>query len=220
MTHPPLRILALAVGFAVALIFLYRSFGIRSPLPALNSNPLSTSIDDLSHVSPETQTGGAISGHIANETVKAELGRAAWKLFHTTMAQFPEKPSEDESAALKSYVYLFARLYPCGQCAAHFQQILQEYPPQTSSRNSAAGWACFVHNKVNQSKGKDLFDCNKIGEFYDCGCSDDDDGSGSMTDGSGPPAHGDKTTRPVGEELSLDDFKPGQIVREGSMNGG
>jgi len=89
------------------------------------------------------------------------------------MARFPEAPSADDSLALKTYVQLFARLYPCGDCAAHFQKLLAKYPPQVSSRNAAAGWACFVHNEVNTRLEKPLFDCGKIGDFYDCGCGDD-----------------------------------------------
>jgi hypothetical protein len=105
---------------------------------------------------------------------RAELGRAAWKVIHTTMARFPEAPSPDDSLALKTYIQLFARLYPCGECAAHFQKLLAKYPPQTSGRNAAAGWACFVHNEVNKRLKKPLFDCAHIGDFYDCGCGDED----------------------------------------------
>ena len=90
------------------------------------------------------------------------------------MARFPEKPSADDRLALKTYIQLFARLYPCGDCASHFQKLIAKYPPQTGSRNSAAGWACFVHNEVNKRLKKPLFDCNNIGDFYDCGCGDDD----------------------------------------------
>ncbi|KAI9664851.1 MAG: hypothetical protein M1821_006299 [Bathelium mastoideum] len=131
-----------------------------------------------------TLTGHAIAPKLGNETAKAELGRAAWKLFHTTMARFPEKPSPDERNALHSYILLFARLYPCGECANHFQTILNKYPPQVTSRNTAAGWACHVHNEVNKSLDKEEFDCSKIGDFYDCGCADDEVGatsSGSTT---------------------------------------
>ena len=90
------------------------------------------------------------------------------------MARFPEEPTADDSLALKTYIQLFARLYPCGECASHFQKLLKKYPPQTSSRNAAAGWACFVHNEVNHRLKKDIFDCNKIGDFYDCGCAEED----------------------------------------------
>lgn len=125
-------------------------------------------------VKPSTQVDTPVMPHLGNETLKAELGRAAWKVLHTTMARFPDSPTQDESDALKSYMYLFARLYPCGECAEHFQQILEKYPPQTSSRSAAASWACFVHNQVNESKGKAIFDCSNIGDFYDCGCADDE----------------------------------------------
>lgn len=64
---------------------------------------------------------------------------------------------------------------PCsGECAEHFGQILDLYPPQVITRNVAAGWGCHVHNEVNKSLDKDLFDCANIGDFYDCGCGDDE----------------------------------------------
>lgn len=60
-----------------------------------------------------------------------------------------------------------------GECATHFRQILQQYPPQVSSRSTAAAWGCHVHNEVNKSLNKEIFDCSKIGDFYDCGCAED-----------------------------------------------
>ncbi|KAI0482675.1 ERV/ALR sulfhydryl oxidase domain-containing protein [Xylariaceae sp. FL0804] len=119
-------------------------------------------------------TGGSIAPKLENATAKAELGRASWKLFHTMMARFPETPTEEDSLALKTYIQLFARLYPCGDCASHFQKLITKYPPQTGSRNSAAGWACYMHNLVNERLQKPTFDCNNIGDFYDCGCGDED----------------------------------------------
>ena len=142
---------------------------------------------------------------LGNETLKAELGNAAWKLFHSMMARFPDKPTTDESDALKSYIYLFARLYPCGECAAHFQQILKKYPPQTSSRSSAAAWACYVHNQVNESKGKPVFDCANIGDFYDCGCADDEKEAIAK---AGAKSH------------EIAKHEPVEIEKEGPINGG
>ncbi|KAL2134455.1 hypothetical protein VTI74DRAFT_167 [Chaetomium olivicolor] len=156
--------------------------------------------------------GGSIAPKLENATIKAELGRASWKLFHTMMARFPEQPTPDDSLALKTYIQLFARLYPCGDCAAHFQKLLAKYPPQTGSRNAAAGWACYVHNEVNKRLRKPQFDCNKIGDFYDCGCGDEGEkGKGeSAAKGSG----GKK-----GEELKGRDGvnagKEEQLVRSG-----
>lgn len=128
----------------------------------------------LEEVPQATLSGHAIAPKLGNETLKAELGRAAWKLLHTVMARFPDTPTADEKSALKSYVHLFQRLYPCGECAEHFGEILDRFPPQVSSRSAAAAWACHVHNEVNKSLDKELFNCANIGDFYDCGCADDE----------------------------------------------
>ncbi|KAF2199818.1 hypothetical protein GQ43DRAFT_101483 [Delitschia confertaspora ATCC 74209] len=119
-------------------------------------------------------TGHAIAPKLGNATAKAELGRAAWKVLHTTFARFPEKPTDDEKEALRSFVHLFQRLYPCGECAEHFGKVLAKYPPQVSSRSAAAMWGCFVHNVVNKRLGKEEYNCENIGDAYDCGCADDE----------------------------------------------
>ncbi|KAF6232337.1 hypothetical protein HO173_009442 [Letharia columbiana] len=170
-TVPTRRFILLLVTAVGLVSLLTWTFSGRRNLDAtFSSIPIhQVSVDD------DVLKGDAIMGKIGNETIKAELGRAAWKLFHTTMAKFPDKPSQDEQTALFSYIHLFARLYPCGECAGHFRQILNKFPPQVSSRSSAAAWACHAHNEVNKSLEKDLFDCSNIGDFYDCGCAEEDE---------------------------------------------
>jgi len=116
--------------------------------------------------------GNVIMPKLGNETSKAALGRAAWKLMHTMTLRFPQKPTLDERDALSSYFYLTSRLYPCGECAAEFQTLLRTYPPQTSSRTAAAHWLCTVHNEVNKRLNKPVFDCAGLDGEYDCGCGD------------------------------------------------
>ncbi|ANZ73509.1 BA75_00355T0 [Komagataella pastoris] len=111
---------------------------------------------------------------MANETLKAELGNASWKLFHTILARYPESPSENQKSTLNDYIYLFAQVYPCGDCARHFNLLLQKYPPQLSSRQVAAVWGCHIHNQVNKRLEKPQYDCSNILEDYDCGCGSDE----------------------------------------------
>ncbi|OAQ98527.1 hypothetical protein LLEC1_04147 [Akanthomyces lecanii] len=118
--------------------------------------------------------GDSIAPKLENATLKAELGRATWRFLHTTAARLPDKPTKDERAIFETFMHLFALLYPCGDCARHFREILAKYPPQSGSRSAAAGWLCFAHNVVNERLEKPAFDCNTIGDFYDCGCADDD----------------------------------------------
>lgn len=124
--------------------------------------------------------GKVIMPELGNATAKAELGRATWKLLHTMTLRYPENPTPDEREALKHYFYLTARLYPCGECASHFQKLLKEYPPQTSSRKTASLWLCHIHNLVNASLNKPEFDCAKLDETYDCGCGPEPSSSADL----------------------------------------
>ncbi|KAG6040301.1 hypothetical protein E4U41_000946 [Claviceps citrina] len=146
----------------------------QKPTAAPPSEPISDSKFDLSAM-PNLAEGESIAPTLENATLKAELGRATWKFLHTMVARFPEKPSDSDRQTLESFFRLFGRLYPCGDCARHFREMLEKYPPQTSSRNAAAGWLCATHNVVNKRLKKPQFDCTKIGDFYDCGCGGGDD---------------------------------------------
>lgn len=57
-------------------------------------------------------SGAPIMGHMTNETIRAEVGRAAWKLFHTILGKYSVKPTPQERETLSSYIYLFSRVYP------------------------------------------------------------------------------------------------------------
>ncbi|KAJ3879021.1 ERV/ALR sulfhydryl oxidase domain-containing protein [Lentinula edodes] len=121
--------------------------------------------------------GGVIMEKLGNETAKAALGRATWKLLHvqpshTMTLRYPEAPTNDERDALNSYFHLLSRLYPCGECATEFQALLKKFPPQTSSRRAASLWLCAVHNEVNHRLHKPEFDCAHLDDEYDCGCGD------------------------------------------------
>lgn len=111
---------------------------------------------------------------MANETLKAALGNSAWHLMHTVLARYPDEPTKQQKNTLKQYLYLFAQVYPCGDCARHFQKLLQKYPPQVGSRKTAAIWGCHIHNKVNEKLKKPEYDCTTILEDYDCGCGADE----------------------------------------------
>ncbi|CEJ90098.1 hypothetical protein VHEMI05904 [[Torrubiella] hemipterigena] len=147
---------------------------VEAPRDSKSDSGFSVDFDNLPSLD-----GDSIAPKLENATLKAELGRATWRFLHTMVSRYPEKPTPDERKTLESFFHLFGRLYPCGDCARHFRGLLKQYPPQTSNRNAAASWLCAMHNKVNVRLEKPQFDCNNLGDFYDCGCGDDKkDGKG------------------------------------------
>lgn len=170
---------------AIALSFILFIYFISSPQDKPNSFSLrvssqsrhGTMVDDIMSAKDtgDIELGVPIMSEMTNETIRAEVGRSSWKLFHTILAKYPETPTADEKDTLKSYIYLFSRVYPCGQCAQHFQTLLKQYPPQLSSREAASQWGCYVHNQVNARLGKQEFDCLNLSDLYACGCSEDEE---------------------------------------------
>ncbi|KAJ2652324.1 hypothetical protein IWW40_001179 [Coemansia sp. RSA 1250] len=93
-----------------------------------------------------------VMGKMANETLRAQLGRRTWYLLHVMASRYPEQPTRDEKDAMKNFLFLMSRLYPCGDCAHHFQQHLKKHPPIVGSRNDLEQYLCNMHNVVNRSE--------------------------------------------------------------------
>lgn len=101
------------------------------------------------------------------------LGRGSWTMLHTMTANYPEKPSTGDQEQAKTFISLFARLYPCGHCAEDFQHWMGEgNPPAVQSREDFGTWMCRAHNAVNEKLGKEKFDCGKWEERWRTGPSD------------------------------------------------
>jgi hypothetical protein len=56
---------------------------------------------------------------------KEELGRATWTFLHTLAAQYPEKPSRQQQKDVRTLMDCLTRVYPCGECAGHFMEVLR-----------------------------------------------------------------------------------------------
>ncbi|ETO30753.1 hypothetical protein RFI_06367 [Reticulomyxa filosa] len=94
-------------------------------------------------------------------------------------ANYAETPSEEQKQAMIDFWRVFSRLYPCGDCAAHMRQKLQQLPPNEflNSNKEYSTWLCKFHNLVNTDLGKDLLDCtnedivvNRWRSSEYCGC--------------------------------------------------
>ncbi|KAH3666614.1 hypothetical protein WICMUC_005598 [Wickerhamomyces mucosus] len=195
LKKPLVNIIGSCIIVLTLYLLIHQTSQLQDPKP-LDPNKLNTGLDTKIHKSNEKQLPSDVDlikddfnidstklnnaetpfmPQMTNETLKAELGRSSWRLFHTILARYPETPTEYEKSTLKQYIYLFAQVYPCGDCARHFQKLLDKYPPQTINRQVASLWGCDIHNKVNDRLGKEIYDCSTILEDYDCGCGVDEE---------------------------------------------
>lgn len=102
--------------------------------------------------------------------IRHELGRSTWTLLHTMAAVYPGIPSAEHKKDVLHFIYLLSKLYPCGDCAQHFQKLLENFPPKVGNHDEFAGWMCQAHNVVNKRLGKPEFDCQRVDERWECGC--------------------------------------------------
>ncbi|KAF8072769.1 DPP7 [Scenedesmus sp. PABB004] len=73
--------------------------------------------------------GAAARGGGARPVTKEELGRATWTFLHTLAAQFPERPTRQQQRDARDLIGCLTRLYPCADCADHFQRLVRADPP-------------------------------------------------------------------------------------------
>lgn len=69
--------------------------------------------------------GGGAKKRGTGAVSKAELGSATWTLLHTLAAQFPEHPTRQQRRDAYQMLTSLARIYPCAECAEHFQKIMK-----------------------------------------------------------------------------------------------
>ena len=53
---------------------------------------------------------------------REELGRATWGFLHTTAAYYPDNPTETQQGEMKQFIELFAKFYPCDDCASDLRK--------------------------------------------------------------------------------------------------
>ena len=75
-------------------------------------------------------------------------------------AYYPEQPTPEEAAAALGLVAALRLLYPCQHCREAFAVSVEEDPPDASSGQAFAAWACRQHNAVNAALGKPQFPCS------------------------------------------------------------
>ncbi|XVE49305.1 hypothetical protein DITRI_Ditri01bG0072300 [Diplodiscus trichospermus] len=119
----------------------------------------------------------------AAPVTKEELGRATWTFLHTLAAQYPENPTRQQRRICQYY----PECTLCKECADHFKEVLRMVrskgllsntrklfcstphpdpglanPVQAGSHDEFSQWLCHVHNVVNRSLGKLVFQCERV----------------------------------------------------------
>lgn len=131
----------------------------------------STSVENGKKSSATGKNATQAAGHVIT---REELGRATWLVLHSIAAQYPEKPTRRQKKDARVFIDALSRMYPCAECAEHFQNVVASHPPDVKSREAFSHWMCRVHNVVNRSLGKPVFNCDlALSRWSGFDCGDD-----------------------------------------------
>ena len=128
-----------------------RSF-LKGPTPASGSKKTDSKTRSISSsISSSSATTSSTYPKLTCPPYSPQIGRATWTFLHTMAANYPEKPSEETQSDMKTFLRSFSKFYPCGYCAAHLREELQERPPRVQTRQDLGLWMCEIHNEVNNT---------------------------------------------------------------------
>ncbi|PSC75506.1 FAD-linked sulfhydryl oxidase ERV1 [Micractinium conductrix] len=111
---------------------------------------------------PSSWSGGSAGAASSSTASREEVGRATWTFLHTLAAQYPEHPTRQQKRDARNLIDILTRMYPCGECAAHFKELVGSHPPQVATRADFSLWMCEAHNIVNRRLGKPTFNCSLV----------------------------------------------------------
>eukprot|EP00775_Hariotina_reticulata_P008344 gene8344-8528_t len=75
---------------------------------------------------------------------------------------FPEHPTRQQQRDARQLIDSLTRIYPCADCAKHFEDLVRRDPPAVGSGQELSLWMCRTHNAVNRRLGKATFNCDLV----------------------------------------------------------
>ena len=88
-----------------------------------------------------------------------------WFVIHTIAINYPIKPNALQKKSHYKFIQDLPTFLPDKKSSRNFTELLQIYPvlPYLDSRKDFIKWTHFIHNRVNESLGKDQISYN---DFY------------------------------------------------------
>jgi FAD-linked sulfhydryl oxidase len=86
-----------------------------------------------------------------NDTTK--WGPILWTELHSRAASYAMDQTAEER-----WLKIFTTWVPCGKCKRHWKELTTENPADLSSPKAYREWAVRIHNEVNKSLGKPIYE--------------------------------------------------------------
>ena len=92
---------------------------------------------------------------------KQKLGKVTWKFLHTFAKGF-DSISKPQASHINNILTSLFQVYPCKLCRSNLKRHLRHLPINTTSGHNLRQFLCKLHNRVNKSLNKPLYNCKLI----------------------------------------------------------
>tara|TARA_B100000902_G_scaffold366281_1_gene387924 strand:+ start:464 stop:934 length:471 start_codon:yes stop_codon:yes gene_type:complete len=91
-----------------------------------------------------------------------------WYILHIITFNYPDNPTEYQKRAYHDFFTHLKEVIPCGNCRKHYSKYIGEYPlsPHLDSKVAIIKWLIQIHNFVNISLGKPIYDPVDVINIY------------------------------------------------------
>ncbi|KAL6780196.1 ERV1B [Auxenochlorella protothecoides x Auxenochlorella symbiontica] len=125
---------------------------------------------------PPPYNGCPVSGSTGSQSAARRQESGAGGHCHSLwVVMYSGKTRHQQICQAVLQIDILTRMYPCGECAAHFKELVRNNPPRVASGPELQQYMCELHNQVNQRLRKPAFNCALAGARWralDC----DEDG--------------------------------------------
>ena len=95
-------------------------------------------------------------------------GPKLWFVIHTFALNYPDNPNYEDKRVMEEFFNNLKYTIPCEKCRIHYTQRLERNPIMNylDSRQSLFKFTIDLHNQVNKSLGKRLYNYDEVVEIY------------------------------------------------------
>jgi hypothetical protein len=84
-------------------------------------------------------------------------GPCLWKFLHINSLNYPNNPTHMEQMYHLNFFISLGNIIPCDKCKYHYNEYINQIPPNLTNRNNLIMWLHNFHNAVNKRLGKKTY---------------------------------------------------------------
>lgn len=91
-----------------------------------------------------------------------------WYILHIITFTYPSEPTENDKTMYHDFFHILKHIIPCEECKKHYTKYISQYPitPHLDSKANLIKWLIQVHNFVNVSLGKPIYEPSEVLTLY------------------------------------------------------